>query len=199
MTQETIEQVKDPKEMQNMIAVMLRATERQGVESMLAWMEKTGFFVSPASTRYHGCYAGGLARHSLNVYALLDELNGNLDIGCPQESLVIATLLHDVCKVGAYLGSTKPYSWNRAQPKGHAMLSLLRIQPHIQLNELETKMIKFHMGIYGLQEFEMKKGEYTLRGGGMANAWHHHPIVKLMYFCDELASFSERADEQIEH
>ena len=51
------------------------------------------------------------------------------------------------------------------------------------------------MGVYGLNEFDEDSGEYNLRGGEMANAWYHNPIVKLMYFCDEFASFSERAEQ----
>ena len=35
------------------------------------WLEASDFFYAPASTRFHGSYAGGLLEHSLNVY---DEL-----------------------------------------------------------------------------------------------------------------------------
>ena len=68
-------------------------------------------------------------------------------------------------------------------------------------------MIRYHMGVYGLNEFDERSGEYPLRGDqsktseqrrgqSLANAWHHYPIVKLMYFCDELATLSEKASEQ---
>ena len=157
------------------ITKLLQSTKRENIDKMIGYLEKEGFFESPASTRFHGCYTGGLAQHSLNVYKNLSYLNKSLRLNTPEESIIIATLLHDVCKIGAYIGEEIPYSWNRQQPKGHATLSLERIQKIIKLTELEEKMILYHMGIYGLVEFQdpgrESKGEYTLRNKGMVNAW----------------------------
>lgn len=175
------------------IIKLLTFTNREGIKDLIAYLENEGFFESPASTKYHGCYPGGLAEHSFNVYDLLTLYNSQCRLGIDDETIIIAALLHDVCKVGAYIGDEKPYSWNREQPKGHASLSLERIKKFIILTELEEMMIKFHMGVYGLTEFDEEKGEYPLRGGSMANAWYHHPIVKVMYFCDELATLQEKA------
>jgi hypothetical protein len=72
-----------------------------------------------------------------------------------------------------------------------------RVKQFINISELEEKMILYHMGVYGLHEFEEGKGEYPLRGGGLANAWYHHPAVKVMYFCDELATLGEKARESL--
>ena len=180
---------------QHRIEKLLLSTKREGMENLLAYMKEGGFFTSPGSTRYHGCYEGGLAVHSLGVYDLLDLYAPSLKLDCPADSLIIAPLLHDLCKMGSYTGDKKPYSYNRSHPKGHAALSISRISRFIKLTELEEKMIRFHMGVYGLKEFDDKKGEYPLRGGGMANAWHHHSVVKVMYFCDELATLDEKADE----
>ena len=184
-----------PSEVESEFVTLLEHTGREGMGKMLAWMQKEGFFASPASTRFHSCYLGGLANHSLGVYTMLTQFKRKFKLDVPEESIAISTLLHDVCKVGAYLGVSKPYSWNRSQPKGHALLSLIRIAPFVKLSELEEMMIKYHMGVYGLTEFDAKKGEYPLRGGSMMNAWYHHPIVKLMYFADELESFEAKAKE----
>lgn len=181
--------------MKEKITQLLQNTGREGIDKLINWLDTEGFFTSPGSTKFHGCYAGGLAQHSFNVYELLEKANRDYALNCPQESIIIATILHDVCKVGAYLGSSKPYTWNRSQPKGHASLSLERIKQFITLTELEEMMIKYHMGVYGLEEFEPGKGEYNLRGGGLANAWYHHPIVKAMYFCDEFATLKEKLAE----
>ena len=51
----------------------LKSTNRAGMDKMIDWLEKNGFFTCPASTRFHGAYEGGLADHSWNVYRLLDE------------------------------------------------------------------------------------------------------------------------------
>jgi len=182
------------------IIELLRSTKREKIEDMIAYLEKGGFFEAPASTRFHGCYAGGLAKHSYRVYQLLVDKDSLLKLNTPPESLIIAALLHDVCKIGAYTGTAKPYGWNKAQPAGHAKLSLDRIKQFIELTELEEKMILYHMGVYGLVEFQdpgkEDKGEYTLRNESMANAWFHHPIVKVMYFCDEIETLMTKAEER---
>lgn len=191
------------------IVQLLERTNREGMDNMLVYLEESGFYESPASTKYHGCYEGGLAQHSLNVYKLLCTFNEEFGLEAAHETLIIAALLHDVCKIGAYLGDSKPYSWNREQPKGHAQLSLIRIKGRIPLTDIEEMMIRFHMGVYGLEEFDDRKGEYPLRGDqslskeerrgkSMANAWFHNPIVKVMYFCDEMETLSAKAAEAAE-
>lgn len=184
----------DVKWLRQEITKLLLSTERDGMDRMISELDTIGYFTSPASTKFHSCFKGGLAHHSLGVYILLSRRNKELKLSIAEDSIIITTLLHDVCKCGAYKGDSKPYTWNRAQPKGHAMLSLIRIAPFLELNELEEKMIKYHMGIYGTIEFEAK-GEYPLRGGGLMNAWYHHPICKIMYFCDEFETFAARAKE----
>lgn len=195
------------------IKQLLGSTKRPGIDSLMRdLLEVGGFFESPASTRFHRCQPGGLAAHSLGVYELLVKFNAEFDLVAIRnfgqdsflllkENMIIAGLLHDVCKIGAYIGEGSPYKWNRAQPKGHALLSLVRIAKYIELQPLEELMIKFHMGIYGCFEFEGYAAEYPLlgdkalskeerRGKSMRNAWYHNPIVKLMYFCDELETFT---------
>jgi hypothetical protein len=220
------------KETEEKIIRLLKSTERKGIDELIAYLKQGGFFESPASTKFHGSYAGGLAKHSLGVYELLAEFAGKFNLGevtnsgqkpLPIEpaTTIIAALLHDVCKMGAYLGDEKPYKWNKEQPKGHATLSIERIKKHIELTALEEMMIKYHMGVYGLNEFyeedswEFKtSAEYPLRGDhsedekltkeesqaaryGMSlrNAWYHNPIVRVMYFCDELQMLGEEAEE----
>lgn len=180
---------------QKRIEDLLMSTGRAGMEELIEHMREFGFFTSPGSTRFHGCYEGGLAVHSLGVYELLNIYAPALKLECPADSLIIAPLLHDLCKMGAYIGKKKPYKYNRSTPIGHATLSISRITRFIELTDLEDKMVRYHMGIYGLNEFDLEKGEYSLRNKGMANVWHHHPIVKVMYFCDELATLDEKADE----
>lgn len=215
------------------ITRLLLSTKRKGMDKLIDWLVKDGFFKSPASTKFHGCYDGGLADHSLRVFDLLFEYDAKLklsEVSSPGQkplekrasSLAIVGLLHDVCKVGAYIptpGEKNPYKWNKKQPKGHALLSIERIKKHIELTELEELMIKYHMGIWGLFEFYEKgsweydtNAEYHLRGDhskdaemtreeskavrygkSMANAWFHNPICKIVYFCDEIATLEEKA------
>ena len=199
------------------IIELLKRTKREGIETMIKYMVTEGFFESPASTRFRGCYEGGLADHSLAVYEKLNQFclviepgvargSGQKPLPLEPNNIIIAALLHDVCKIGAYVGNEKPYRWNKSQPKGHAILSIERIKKHIELTDIEEMMIKFHMGTYGTIEFESYCSEYPIRGDkskskeerygkSLANAWYHNPIVKLMYFCDEIATLEAKAEE----
>lgn len=51
--------------------------DREGMQELMEWLEKSDFYSAPASTKFHGNYAGGLLEHSLNVY---DELKRLLQI-----------------------------------------------------------------------------------------------------------------------
>lgn len=180
--------------MKDKITTLLRSTEREGIEDMIGYLEVGDFFTAPASTRYHGCYEGGLAKHSFGVYTLLHSFNELFEFGIAEDSIILAALLHDVCKMGAYLGTSKPYKWNRAQPKGHATLSIQRIEQFIALTPLESDMIRFHMGPWNAHG---KNAEYE-GGKDMLVAWGKQPIVKWTYFVDEMATAEEKAEENNE-
>lgn len=47
---------------------------REGADKLLKFLEDNGFFEAPASTKYHGCYPGGLAEHSNHVFKRLLKL-----------------------------------------------------------------------------------------------------------------------------
>lgn len=49
-------------------------------QNMVAWLDGIGFFEAPASSRYHGAYAGGLAEHSLNVALNLRDLTSKMKL-----------------------------------------------------------------------------------------------------------------------
>lgn len=42
---------------------------RKGDKAVLHYLEEAGFFTSPASTKRHGAFPGGLCYHSVNVAA----------------------------------------------------------------------------------------------------------------------------------
>ena len=50
---------------------LLKSTNREGMDKLIEFIEKTDFFKAPASTRFHGNYEGGLLEHSMKVYELL--------------------------------------------------------------------------------------------------------------------------------
>jgi len=47
---------------------LCESIKREGVDELLAFLERSDFYYAPASTKFHGAYKGGLLEHSLNVY-----------------------------------------------------------------------------------------------------------------------------------
>ena len=83
---------------------ILRTVNREGLEDFIRFLESTDFFTAPASTRFHGDYAGGLVEHSMKVYEILVEKvkNSSKKIEVSDDTLKIVALLHDVCKANFY-------------------------------------------------------------------------------------------------
>lgn len=86
--------------------------KRPGADKLLEWLEKTDFFVAPASTRFHLSCEGGLVKHSVHVYERLRELYCNelarnssgpvILTDEEEETIAVCGLLHDVCKANVY-------------------------------------------------------------------------------------------------
>ncbi len=83
---------------------------RPGSDALLDYLEhKSDFFTAPASAKYHNAFSGGLAAHSLNVYHCLSNyldrprVKDVYKLEYPPESIAIAALLHDVCKINCYI------------------------------------------------------------------------------------------------
>ena len=143
---------------------------RPGADKLLAWLEEAGFFTAPASTKYHGAYAGGLVEHTNYVYRRLvqladaeDKRQGRTYPEYTVDTIAVAALLHDVCKADAYKvekknqkqkdGSWKEvevYGYTNSLPLGHGEKSIIQIMRYIQLTEEEMLAIRWHMGAFDL-------------------------------------------------
>lgn len=147
---------------------------RDGIDDLMKYLEnETDFFISPASTEYHGSYPGGLVEHSLNVYdMLICELEfifgRNWTKRYTMETVAIVALFHDVCKCGryeAYMRNSKDpetgvwkehlaYKFNPEYTRmGHAPLSLHRIERYMKLSDEEAQAIFCHMGAFDLSNY----------------------------------------------
>ena len=138
---------------------LLLSTKRKGIQELVNWLDGSDFKVAPASTRYHSNHEGGLLEHSLNVY---NECIRQKDLiklfNIPQDTLIITSLLHDICKVNYYKMDVRNVKKNGAWvqepyytvddmfPMGHAEKSIIIAQQFIQLSEVEIAMIRAHMG-----------------------------------------------------
>ncbi len=138
---------------ENYIA-LLRSTNRPGIDELIEYLEnETDFFTAPASTQYHLNYEGGLLEHSLNVYNQL--MNKNTE---NQESTIIVSLLHDICKANYYKKiminkkinnawqQVESYTTDDQYPLGHGEKSVILVQRFITLTEDEILAIRWHMG-----------------------------------------------------
>ena len=146
---------------------------REGADKLLDFLineEKSDFFLAPASTRFHGCYEGGLLEHSLNVYDCLKSAMPRLKerygdrFAYSDESIAIAALLHDVCKTNFYVTEMRNvkkngvwqqvpyYTINDQLPYGHGEKSVYIISSYMKLTRDEAFAIRYHMGFSGPED-----------------------------------------------
>lgn len=172
---------------------------RDGSEALLEYLtNKSDFFTAPASTRFHGSYAGGLCEHSLNVYhCLVDylarervmELYG---LEYSPESTAIVSLLHDVCKIGCYKPGTRNVKndatgqWEKVAtfyyedklPYGHGEKSVYIISGFMRLTREEAMAIRWHMGFTGTEEHRL-----------VGQAFQQYPLAFALATADMEASY----------
>lgn len=152
---------------------LLKSTSREGIDDLIAFIRKSDFYTAPASTRYHSCHEGGLLEHSLNVYdrlkAKLDDEVWKSNLNVEEDTIIIVSLLHDLCKIYFYTtefrnkkiysenGTKKDgngrYDWESIQsytiddkfPMGHGEKSMFMIERFIRLSKAEAMAIRWHM------------------------------------------------------
>lgn len=151
---------------------LLRETKRDGIEDVIENLEELGFFKAPASTRFHLNVEGGLMEHSLNVChvalrlrEVMIGMNDSLRERLPKDSVVIASLLHDVCKADIYKPTTKRQkdfcgNWVDVPgydvdysnfPLGHGEKSvILLLLDGLYLTDDEIMAIRWHMSAWDL-------------------------------------------------
>jgi len=170
------------------IIELLVSTKREGISKLLEFLDRKDFFISPASSKFHGNYPGGLADHSLNVYQKFKGYCQLFGINLSEDSIIISSLLHDLCKAKLYKNVDGKWVYNIfVGNMGHAKFSIERIKRFIELKEIEEQIIKYHMGFYYATEIT-KKGEYSLQE--LKKSFNNN-IVKLFYFCDDMVSMYE--------
>ena len=92
---------------------LMGKVQRDGKDKLMEYIrEKSDFYTAPASTKYHLSCEGGLLQHSLNVYDCLmakkeSPVWKDIMATVPEESIIIMSLLHDLCKTNFYIGTTK--------------------------------------------------------------------------------------------
>lgn len=180
--------------------------DRPGVHLLIEFLEQSDFFEAPCSTEFHLAEPGGLARHSLNVYRLLEHKTrvyaGELS-DCYSseqanrivEATIICGLGHDFCKINTYKPGKKNVKidgrwvekdiWrvDDSLPLGHGEKSAMMLQRFIQLTDEELAAIRWHMCAFDASiHFNYPNG-FAYR-----KACEMYPLVTLLFTADFEAS-----------
>lgn len=165
---------------------------RDGLEELLDWLQKADFFTAPASTRYHGAYEGGLCEHSLDVYKMALKGIAGYGLDLNPESVAIATLFHDLCKVNFYKTDKRNQKINGEWVEvpyytieekfafgGHGGKSVFLVQQFMKLKTDEAAAINCHMGA--------TPGGDAVRDS--SNAFQSYGIAWIVHVADEAATY----------
>lgn len=176
---------------------------REGKDALREWLlsDECDFFSAPASTKYHGAYIGGLCEHSLDVYNMalrLEELyredirkqylvlNRPYDREQFMESMTIAALFHDLCKVNFYKVrvSGKSNSTLVVDEQfpfgGHGSKSVYLLSKYLkEIRDEEAIAINCHMGFSRSDDNSID----------ISKSFHFSPLAWIVHVADEAATF----------
>ena len=184
---------------------LLLSTNRKNISNFINWLEThTDFFDAPSSANYHGNHKHGLLIHSMNVYNVakkilsgLSEINSSF-ANITNDSVIIAALLHDMCKVNFYnpcekwrknemnqWESYQGYNISDSFPFGHGEKSVLLLQmAGLEMTPQEMLAIRWHMGAWdgGLLTNDTKIS-YN-------NAMEKNPLCIIIQCADNISSMT---------
>lgn len=186
---------------------LLQSVEKfteEDVEYLMDDLDDWGFFKMPASCRKHSSYEGGLVKHSLHVCQMAKMLReqvllvrSDLESLLPLDSVIIASLLHDVCKAGIYQKVSRKQKneiglWESCSmynvdysylPVGHGEKSVIMLlRSGLDLTDDEILAIRWHMGGWDLayQSQEMTDSQKKAR--------EITPLITLIHAADSMAA-----------
>lgn len=189
------------------IEIYKEKIKRDGADKLLDFLlsSSSDFFTAPASTRFHGNYEGGLLEHSLNVYDCLCDIMKRprikevYGIEYSEESIAIAALLHDLCKINFYNVSFRNvkndmgkwesvpfYTIDDSLPYGHGEKSVYIISGYMRLTRDEAFAIRYHMG------FSTDKENH----GNVGKAMEMFPLAFFLNCADSEAAYYVEGSEK---
>ena len=192
---------------------LLRSTGRDGVEDLISGLEDMGFFEAPASANHHLNTEGGLVQHSVNtckaalaVWEGMKALEPGLKNEVERDSVIIASLLHDVCKSDIYVRSVRKRKnalgmWEdnegykvtyRNFPMGHGEKSVILLLCNgLEMTDAEMLAIRWHMGAWGINMNSLED-QRSYDASRML-----YPLVAIVQAADSLAaSIMERSGKE---
>lgn len=180
------------------ISIYNENIKRDGADKLLEYLSgRCDFFTAPASTKYHCCYEGGLAQHSLNVYHCLkaylerERVKELYKLSYSGESIAITALLHDMCKIDTYVSDFRnvkndqgvwekvpAYRFEDKLPYGHGEKSVYMISGFMRLTREEAMAIRWHMGFSGSEDTNL-----------VSRALESYPLAFALSVADMEATF----------
>ena len=183
---------------------LLRSTGRDGIENVIEDLATLGFFTAPASAGQHLNSERGLLRHSLNtcdaaltIWEGMKKIEPSLEKEVTRESIILASLLHDVCKSDIYKKTIKKKKnalgiWEDTEgykvtykgfPMGHGEKSvILLLCSGLDLSDAEMLAIRWHMGAFGINQNSYE----DVRNYDTAHTLY--PLVSIIQAADSLAA-----------
>jgi hypothetical protein len=184
----------------------LSVISRKGLKEMVKWLEeKSDFFTAPASTIYHNNFEGGLLDHSINVMEIALHFHQfrNLASRIPAESVIIASLFHDLCKINLYKRKEKwvktdqgkwvsymGYDYEDTFPFGHGEKSVYFIMNFMSLKKEEALAIRHHMGPWDAGAVMPGYTKWSMDDALL------YPLVTLIQAAD---AFTKSIEDTIDH
>lgn len=180
----------------------LRSTRRDGVERLLSWLEDTPFEQAPASENDHNSFRGGLVCHTLNTCRKALEIR-KAKIKAkvytaeqlPEDSVILAALLHDTCKIFGY--SPVGEAWvldpaERSKGHGRRSLEILTKEVGFPLTDDEKTAIRWHDG---KADYDCQHGEASVRSRMLQEceaAYQSCPLLNVVHLADSAMGKAEK-------
>lgn len=186
--------------------IVKKHINREGIDALLDYLNGSDFFEAPASTIYHGSYAGGLCHHALNVFhCLVNECESTFGDDwtdhISEESVAVVALFHDLCKVNSYetylrnVKNEDTGKWEQVEcyrrnvkfPLGHGEKSMFIVMKYIDITPEEALAIRWHMGAFDL-------GQYS-NVNELSKAFETSELAFLLHIADQKATYLIEKDD----
>lgn len=192
------------------VGLVRKYVKREGVENLLAWLDKTDFYTAPLTTNYQLSVEGGLVQHSLNTFYRMVELanmyygkepaddnfyNGDTpyaDSAFTMESIAIVALFHAIYKANCYVKDFRNvkidgvwqqveyYRWEEDFIYGRGAKSVYILQQFIRLYVDEAQAIRFHTA--GRED--ANSGMFD---SSFYRVYENSPLAVLLFLAEQMA------------
>lgn len=189
----------------NIIRKIDRGMTDEQKSNLITYLDNNGFFTSPASTKYHCSYEGGLCEHSLSVYDTLlkvVEAEGYSNV-YDEECVAIVALLHDIDKMFMYtteIRNKKIYTPNGSKSDNMGRFDWVSVEEY----KYRDKEERFILGTHGQNCAYMVNGLVPLtmtefsailnHMGGMEKGSEPSEVLNDVYSSNPLAIMLHVAD-----